>query len=188
MNTINPTECYKQITDSPTTSHLIDVRTPGEHAQIHANNAQLFPLDKLNPEQVISTLGCADCDTIYILCHSGARAQKAQAKFQAAGHANTVVVDGGTQAWAAADLPIEKAEKQTMSLQRQVQIAAGAMITLGVVLAFSLHCSFIAISAFVGLGLMFAGLTNTCGLAIFLAKMPWNNPKGCVTNCSCPIN
>ncbi|QQE11968.1 rhodanese-like domain-containing protein [Planctomycetota bacterium] len=184
---INPADCYQHISESPNNCHLIDVRTPGEFEQIHATQAKLFPLDSLQPNQVLDEIKHKPGDTLYILCHSGARAQKAQSKFKSAGHENVIVVDGGTQAWDTANLPVIKSERKVISLQRQVQISAGVLITLGVILSL-IHPLFIAISAFVGCGLIFAGLTNTCGMAILLAKMPWNKPKSPVKNCACSIN
>jgi rhodanese-related sulfurtransferase len=84
-----------------------------------------------------------------------------------------VSVDGGTQAWEAAGLPIVRGQK-TISLERQVRIAAGSLVVLGAVLGYFVHPYFIGLSAFVGAGLVFAGVTDTCGMGMLLARMPWN--------------
>ena len=112
-------------------------------------------------------------EPLYVICRSGSRGRQACEKFLAAGCTNVVNVEGGTQAWAAAGLPVVRGKK-TVSLERQVRIAAGSLDSLGVLLAWLVHPAFNALSAFVGAGLIFAGLTDTCGLALFLARMPWN--------------
>lgn len=76
-------------------------------------------------------------------------------------------------AWEAAGLPVVRGKK-AISLERQVRIAAGLLVLLGAILGFFVNPSFIGISAFVGAGLVFAGITDTCGMAMMLAKMPWN--------------
>ena len=84
-----------------------------------------------------------------------------------------VNVDGGTNAWVEAGLPVERG-KQTISLERQVRIAAGLLVLTGAALAFFVHPYLIGLSAFVGAGLVFAGVTDTCGMGLLLARMPWN--------------
>jgi len=67
--------------------------------------------------------------------------------------------------------------KRTISLERQVRIAAGSLVLLGAVLSLLVHPYFIGLAAFVGAGLVFAGVTDTCGMAMCLARMPWNQVK-----------
>jgi hypothetical protein len=88
-----------------------------------------------------------------------------------------VNVEGGTQAWDEAGLPVVRGQK-AISLERQVRIAAGSLVLLGALLGYFAHPYWIALSAFVGAGLVFAGITDTCGMGMLLARMPWNQaPK-----------
>ena len=82
-------------------------------------------------------------------------------------------MEGGTSAWQSAGLPVVKG-KQVMSLERQVRIAAGALVVLGAVIGHFVHPGGFALSAFVGAGLVFAGITDTCGMGMLIARMPWN--------------
>ena len=162
-------------------SRLIDVRTPAEFREIHASGAELFPLDRLDPEQVRQKLNGQSAEPFYVICKSGSRARQACEKLHAAGLTNAVVVDGGTEAWEKAGLPVVRGKK-TMSLERQVRIAAGSLVLIGAILGFTVHPYFIGLSAFVGAGLVFAGITDTCGMAMILAKMPWNQVRdSCAT-------
>jgi rhodanese-related sulfurtransferase len=89
---------------------------------------------------------------------------------------HVVCVEGGTDAWEQAGLPVVRGHK-VISLDRQVRMAAGLLVLLGVGLSFLVHPAFSALSAFVGAGLLFAGITDTCGMAMLLAKMPWNQVR-----------
>jgi rhodanese-related sulfurtransferase len=152
---------------------LIDVRTPAEYQSIHAEQARSTPLDTLDPAQVLaSRAGKAD-EPIYFICKAGTRAGKACEKMAAAGFARAVNVEGGTDAWAAAGLPVVRGQS-TMSLERQVRIAAGSLVLLGLLLAWILHPVFALLSAFVGGGLVYSGVSDTCGMGMILAKAPWN--------------
>ncbi len=145
---------------------IIDVRTPAEHRAVHAAGVTLLPLDRFDASALPTG------EPVYLLCKSGARARQAAAKLAAAG-GRPVVVEGGTDAWVAADLPVERG-KSMMSLERQVRIAAGSLVMLGIVLGWLVHLAFLGLSGFVGGGLIFAGVTDTCGMGMMLAKMPWN--------------
>lgn len=151
---------------------LLDVRTPVEYAEAHIAGSLAVPLHELDPKRVAGQLpeGRQCC----VVCRSGNRATQAMEKLRAAGIEDVVVLDGGVQAWEAAGLPLNRGRKG-MSLERQVRIAAGALVVAGVVLALLVHPAFIALSAFVGCGLIFAGLTDWCGMGLLLARMPWNN-------------
>jgi rhodanese-related sulfurtransferase len=153
---------------------LIDVRTPGEFAAVHAVGVESMPLDRLDPEAVRSrraALG-ADCP-VYVLCRSGGRASKAVEQLIAAGLTGCAVVAGGTDAWIAAGLPVERG-RGVISLERQVRIAAGSLVVIGVLLGLAVHPGAFALAGFVGAGLVFAGLTDWCGMGLLMARMPWN--------------
>lgn len=152
---------------------LIDVRTPAEFREVHAKPARNVPLDTLDPEAVMSARNGSAEKPLYMICKSGSRGRQACQKFLAAGYDNCVNVEGGTQAWDEADLPVVRGKK-TVSLERQVRIAAGFLALLGAVLAVTVHPWFIGLSGFVGAGLMFAGITDTCAMGMAIAKMPWN--------------
>ena len=83
------------------------------------------------------------------------------------------MIEGGINAWKEAGLPVKKG-KESISIQRQIQIMVGSAVLLGIGLGLTISPYFYLISAFFGGGLLFAGLSNTCMLAILLAKMPWN--------------
>lgn len=156
---------------------LLDVRTPAEFETIHAEGARLIPLDELTPEQFIKERNGHAGETVYVLCGGGGRAAKAAQRLQQAGLEQIRVIDGGTRAWEAAGLPVQRG-RQTMSLERQVRIAAGALVLLGVLLGWLVHPALYLLAAFVGGGLILAGITDTCGMAMLLAKLPWNRRVG----------
>lgn len=151
---------------------LIDVRTPAEFTEIHAEPARLIPLDRISPDEVRKSIGETGDGPIYVICKSGNRGRQACEKLMAAG-LNVVNVEGGTTAWAAAGLPVVRGRK-TISLERQVRICAGALVFAGTVLGTLVDPLFLIVPAFVGAGLVFAGVTDNCGMAMILAKMPWN--------------
>ena len=152
---------------------LLDVRTPGEFATGHVPGAQLIPLGDLDPAAFLRQCVTTD-QPIYVLCRSGGRAGKVIDKFQQAGFQGCVLVEGGTQAWIAAGLPVNRSAGKVISLERQVRIAAGTLVLTGVLLGWFVHRGFFGMAAFVGAGLVFAGLTDFCGMGLLLAKMPWN--------------
>ena len=164
---------------------LIDVRTPAEHGEIHIEGSHLMPLDRLDTEAAKGLI--KDSEACVLVCRSGKRAATAMEKLAAAGCEKLMVLEGGVTAWDEAGLPVKRGAK-AMSLERQVRIGAGALVLLGVALGTWLHAGFYGLSAFVGAGLMFAGITDWCGMAMVLAKMPWNQRAGvkCVGN-SCSV-
>lgn len=155
---------------------LIDVRTPVEFREIHASPAKNFPLERLDPAEVAKTRN-GSSDPIYVICKSGARGKQACEKLISAGQTNVINVDGGTMAWEKAGLPVVRGKK-AMSLERQVRIAAGSLVFTGVMLSVLVHPYFIGLSGFVGAGLVFAGVTDTCAMGMMIAKMPWNQVRG----------
>ena len=164
---------------------LIDVRTPAEYGEVHVDFARNVPLDRLSPQDVA---GLAGEGPVYFVCKSGGRSQKACEKMLAAGIERVVSVEGGTAACEAAGLPVVRGRK-VMSLERQVRVAAGTLVAIGAALAaFGPDATWKAIgtglAGFVGCGLVFAGLTDTCGMAMLIARMPWNQACRSATSCS----
>lgn len=156
---------------------LIDVRTPVEFQEVHVAFARNVPLDRLDPQAIQSVRNGHPDQPLYIICRSGSRGKQACEKLVAAGVTNAFNVEGGTQACEAAGVPVVRGKK-AISLERQVRIAAGALVVIGAALGFWVHPYWIGLSAFVGAGLMFAGITDTCGMAMLLARMPWNQVTG----------
>lgn len=156
---------------------LIDVRTPVEFQEVHVEFARNVPLDRLDPQAIQSARNGTVDQPLYVICRSGSRGKQACEKLAAAGVTNAINVEGGTQACEAAGLPVVSGKK-AISLERQVRIAAGALVVIGAALGFWVHPYWIGLSAFVGAGLMFAGITDTCGMAMLLARMPWNQVTG----------
>src|SRR5215472_9176229 len=151
----------------------LDVRSPGEFAYAHVPGAKLVPLDDLDPVVFLQEVG-PDCGSVYVICQGGTRARNAIQKFERAGFDRCVLVEGGTQAWIDAGLPVIRGASKTLPLMRQVQLTVGAISAAGAVLALLADARFSIIPLIMGCGLVFAGLTGICGLALLLAKLPWN--------------
>lgn len=177
-NTITPQELLA-LHSAGEKVELLDVRTPAEFGEVHVAFARNLPLDQLDPQKVMATRNGSADKPLYVVCKSGGRSRMAHDQFHAAGFTNVVDVLGGTQACEAAGLPVVRGAA-VMSLERQVRIAAGALVLVGVALAWFVHPYLIGLSGFVGAGLVFAGITDTCGMGMLLARMPWNQcSDGC---------
>jgi rhodanese-related sulfurtransferase len=161
---------------------LLDVRTPVEYRELHAADARSVPLDRLDPATVMQARNGSKDELLYLICRSGSRGRQACEKFLAAGFTNVVNVEGGTLAWVEGGLPVVRGKK-AISLERQVRIAAGLLVLLGALLGWLVHPAFVGLSAFVGAGLVFAGITDTCGMGMLLARMPWNQVKETASPC-----
>ena len=148
---------------------LIDVRTPAEYGSIHADGAVNHPMESLQLEKIPFSKE----DEIHVICQSGGRSLKVSQRLEAAGFTHIVNIEGGTSAWHAAGLPVVEGKK-VMSLERQVRIAAGSLVVIGAAIGQFVHPGGFALSAFIGAGLGFAGVTDTCGMGMMIAKMPWN--------------
>jgi rhodanese-related sulfurtransferase len=172
MTTISPSQVVSEFGSGKQVA-LIDVRTPMEFSEVHAIRARNIPLDRLDAAAVAGENGGG----IYVICKSGGRATKACNALEAAGVANVFNVEGGTDAWIAAGLPVERSGRKVVSLERQVRIAAGTIVLVGVILAAFVNPAFVWLSGFVGAGLVFSGVTNFCGMGLVLARAPWN--RGC---------
>jgi rhodanese-related sulfurtransferase len=154
---------------------LIDVRTPGEFAAVHAAGAVSVPLDRLDAAAVPPPTGDGPTDgPVYVICQSGARGAVACRRLRDAGMPNVFNVEGGTKAWEKAGLPVVRGERAAMSLERQVRIVAGTLVLVGSLLGWQFHPTLHAISALVGAGLVVAGVSDWCGMGMLLARLPWN--------------
>ncbi len=172
---------------------LIDVRTPVEFREVHVEVARNVPLDQLDPAAVMQARNGSANEPLYVICRSGSRGQQACEKFLKAGFTNVVNIEGGTLACVEAGLPVVRGKK-AISLERQVRIAAGLLVFTGSALGYFVHPYWIGLAAFVGAGLTFAGITDTCAMGMMLARMPWNQvPKASPTgtdrsSSTCPPN
>jgi rhodanese-related sulfurtransferase len=161
---------------------LIDVRTSVEFRQLHVEGARNVPLDRLDPASIIRARNGSPNEPLYLLCQGGGRAQQACEKFIKSGFENVINIEGGTKACIAAGLPVVRGKK-AISLERQVRIAAGLLVLLGLILGWMVHPAFFGLAAFVGAGLVFAGITDTCGMGMVLARMPWNHCRDETVSC-----
>jgi rhodanese-related sulfurtransferase len=157
-------------------TRLLDVRTPGEFEAEHIAGAYNVPLDMLG-EHGAEIRSAVDAPVV-LVCRSGQRARKAEDALKAAGMTNLHVLDGGMNAWTAAGQPVRRGAPR-MSLERQVRIAAGSLAAAGGLLALFVNPLFAALPAFIGSGLVFAGITDTCMLGMLLARLPYNRPASC---------
>jgi rhodanese-related sulfurtransferase len=172
MKTISPVELQKILAAQPDAT-VLDVRTPVEFAEVHVPQAQSIPLDELNPKSLLLDKN----QPVYLLCRSGQRATKAAEKFSREGFTQPVVIAGGTLAWIDANLPVTRGASKVISLERQVRIAAGSLVFIGVILGWFVSHWFFILSGFVGAGLVFAGISDFCGMGLLIAKLPWNKRK-----------
>jgi len=145
---------------------LVDVRTPAEFRATFIDESLLMPLETIGSER-----DSLDRNReLVLVCRTGSRAHLAAVRFDGM---SVRVLDGGIVAWLEAGLPVIEGKKH-MSLERQVRVLAGAMAAVGGALALLVSPWFAAVPTFVGLGLVYAGVTDKCGMALVLGRMPWN--------------
>lgn len=167
LKTITPDKAAALVRQGAT---LVDIREIDEHKRERIPGARHHPLSKLgegSPAQ--------PTDRVVIFhCRSGMRTQSNASKLGAATPCEAYMLEGGLDAWKKAGLPVTGDHGQPIEIIRQVQIAAGSLVLLGVVLGMLVTPWFYALSAFVGAGLVFAGVSGTCAMATLLGLMPWN--------------
>jgi rhodanese-related sulfurtransferase len=149
---------------------LLDVREPGEYAIEHIAGATLLPLSTFDPTLISET----NHQTLVLYCQSGRRSAQAAQKLLDVGLTEVAHLTGGLPTWKAAGYPVQTHQNAPISLFRQVQIVAGSLVVLGTVLGAFISPWFLSLSGFVGVGLVFAGVTNTCAMGLLLAKLPYN--------------
>ena len=170
---------FKQQKQSPeAVLQVIDVRTLAEVESESLADCAHFPLQDLNSVAVNTYLEQQSHDSsqpVYLLCASGQRAARAAEQLHGdLGH-QLVIIEGGMNALKELGIDIAKGSGNIISLERQVRIAAGSLVVVGVILSLAVNPGFYGLSAFVGAGLVFAGVTDSCGMGMVLARMPWNN-------------
>lgn len=150
---------------------LVDIREADEHAREHIAGARHHALSRIDQTTPIR----AGDDVVIFHCRSGARTKGNAARLAAATpKCETYILEGGLDAWKKAGLPVALDRSKPIDIMRQVQIGAGSLVLLGVVLGFLVNPAFYALSGFVGAGLLFAGVSGFCGMAHLLGAMPWN--------------
>jgi rhodanese-related sulfurtransferase len=150
----------------------IDVREFPEFAEGHIEGSKLVPLGRLEAEAESWDRG----QPITLVCQSGTRAEQARQKLAAKGFQNLTALAGGVQSWKAAGKPLSRSDRKLWSMERQVRAVAGSLVVLFVGLGFFASPYLLLGAALVGVGLVFAGVSNTCMMASFLGRMPWNRP------------
>ncbi len=155
---------------------VIDVRESPEYEAERIPGAELAPLSTLSESQARAL--AAKGEEIVLVCRSGGRASQAAEKLARWGVCEPTVLSGGLNAWTQAGSETLKGTPSVWDLERQVRFAAGLLVLVGVTLGFAVHSNFFYLAGFVGAGLVFAAVTNTCGMAMLLARMPWNRARG----------
>ncbi len=149
---------------------LVDIRSADEYARERIAQARHIPMEQLTE----GAAALQSAKAVIFHCRSGNRTQMNAQALSACVSGDAYVLEGGLDAWKKAGLPVVADASQPLELQRQVQIAAGSMIVLGTALGAMVSPWFLLLSGFVGVGLVFAGVSGFCGLARVLMKMPWN--------------
>lgn len=172
---MTPTITVTELRDQPPAKALlVDVRSASEFASGHVPGAINVPMDQIEAR-------LADLDPslpLVLVCQSGQRA-RITAGLLAPCRPQVAVLEGGTNAWAQAGLPLVTSVKTRWSLERQVRLGAGLLVLTGVALALTVNSHWLFLSAFIGLGLSFSGVTDICPMAILLGLMPWNAASHC---------
>lgn len=149
---------------------LVDVREPGEHKQEKILGSIRVSLSQFDPNQIPDTTD----KTLVLQCQTSNRSAQAAQKLFAAGYSEVTHLKGGINAWKAAGYETKIDRSAPISIMRQVQIVAGSLVLAGVLLGTFVAPGWYILSGFVGAGLMFAGMTNTCAMGMLLAKLPYN--------------
>ena len=169
--TINPVEARRRLADG--SAVLVDIREPMEHAREAIPGAKLSPLSTYDAQSLAGIRG-KDAPAVIFHCQSGKRTADNAAQLRQCGIPEVYILEGGLTGWKAAGLPTSIDRTKPIEMQRQVQIAAGSLVLTGLLLAYLVSPWFLALSAFVGAGLVFAGVSGWCGMAKVLDVMPWN--------------
>lgn len=162
-HTISPAQAQRLVNGG---ARLIDIRSADEFARVRLPRAENRPLDRLDT--------IAHDGPVVFHCKSGMRTAANAERLAHAASGEAYIVAGGLEGWRKAGLPVEATQGAPMEIMRQVQITAGLLVLTGVLLGAFVDPLWFALSAFVGAGLTFAGISGWCGMAQLLAIMPWN--------------
>jgi len=151
-------------------ARALDVRSAAEFAIDHIPGSINIPM-----EQIEARMADVPDEPLVLICEGGKRAQIVADWLR--GHREVTVLDGGIRLWRRVGFPTVACAPCRWSLERQVRFAAGVIVLAGALLAVFVNAKWVFLAMFIGAGLIFAGATNICGMAILLAKMPWNSPS-----------
>ncbi|MCJ0874806.1 rhodanese-like domain-containing protein [Streptomyces sp. AP-93] len=157
---------------------IVDVRTPGEYASGHLPGALNIPLDRIG-RSLPELRRAAEEQELLLVCASGTRSENAARTLAGHGIAATSLT-GGTTSWAAHGHPLDypdQGPRRVWAMERQVRFTAGALVLLGLFLGLLVHPAFALLSAGVAAGLVFSALTDTCGMAVVLGRLPFNRRR-----------
>lgn len=173
IKTIDAASFLKQVDES--SPCCVDVRTPAEVRGDALDNIIAMPLDQLDSRALSEKIDeqHAGAKQVYLICQSGKRAQLAAEKLAGNLTQDLVIVEGGMNA-IRQSAGQQCAPVKMMSIERQVRLTAGIMVVSGVIAGYLLHPAWFALSGFVGAGLVYAAITDSCGMALLITKAPWN--------------
>lgn len=154
-------------------ARFIDVREYPEFAEGHIEGSELVPLGTLGK----ACEGWERSEPLTLVCRSGGRAEQARQTLAEKGFTSLKVLDGGVQAWTNGGKPLRVAANKPWSMERQVRVTAGSLVLAFFGLGLLTSKNFFIGAALVGVGLVYAGVSNSCMMASVLGRMPWNNPK-----------
>ncbi len=170
---VSPEEAHRSL-EAKGAGQLVDVREGSEVDALRVEGALNLPLSRLD-----ALAGRLDCNRpVFLLCRSGGRSAQAAEKLHSLGVKDIRVIGGGILAWEAAGKPVVRGESRVWGIERQVRFTAGTLVFTGVVLGAAVHPAGLLLSGFVGAGLVFSAVTDTCTMALVLARLPWNRGKG----------
>ena len=152
---------------------LVDVREASEIDAVRVEGALNLPLSRLE-----ALVGRLDGRPVFLMCRSGSRAATAAGKLHRLGIKDVRIVEGGLDAWTAAGKPVVRGTSRVWAMERQVRFAAGSLVLAGLLLGAIVGPRWLLLSAFVGSGLVFSAVTDTCTMALLLARLPWNKGSG----------
>jgi rhodanese-related sulfurtransferase len=168
LATIKPQDAAARVKSGRAT--LVDIREADEHAREHIAGALSMPLSALEKSHV----NLVPQGDVIFHCKSGMRTSTNCARLATHVEGPAFMLEGGLDAWKRAGLAVRKKAGAPIELMRQVQIVIGLFVLTGIALSLTVHPGFIAIPAFMGAGLTFAGLSGWCGMAKLIALAPWN--------------
>lgn len=168
LTMLDPTTVAQRVAEGQAV--VIDIREPDEYAREHIVGAYLLPLSSLDHAELTIEAG----QHAIFHCKSGMRTEAHCERLSQLMSGDTYLLQGGLDAWSKAGLPTATNRNAPLEINRQVQITAGSLVVLGILLGAMIHPAFLGVSLFVGAGLVFAGISGWCGMAKLLTRMPWN--------------